>query len=69
VDRSHIPRYYYISTVDMVIAVENQKQQKALAALVIALIATRKVAIARFVGREKTAPKLIMLLPHKSKNS
>ncbi|CAD8205719.1 unnamed protein product [Paramecium pentaurelia] len=55
----------------MVMAVENQKQkkQKALAALVISLIAIRKVVIARFVGRQKTAPKLIMLLPHKSKNS
>lgn len=31
------------------------------------MIATKKVAIARFVGRERSSPKLVVLLPHKSK--
>lgn len=39
-----------------------------MSALITALIATRKVALARFVGREKGSPKLVVLLPHKSKS-
>ncbi|CAD8182140.1 unnamed protein product [Paramecium octaurelia] len=68
VDRSQIPRHYFMFNVDMVIAIDCEKAKKSLSALIIALIATKKVAIARFVGREKSSPKLMVLLPHKSKS-
>ncbi|CAD8123928.1 unnamed protein product [Paramecium sonneborni] len=68
VERSQIPRHYFISNVDMVVAVDSEQSKKCLSALIIALIATKKVAIARFVGREKGSPKMVVLLPHKSKS-
>lgn len=37
-----------------------------MSALITALIATKKVALARFVGRDKGSPKLVVLLPHKN---
>lgn len=39
-----------------------------MSALITALIATKKVALARFVGRDKGAPRLMVLLPHKNEN-
>ncbi|CAD8207171.1 unnamed protein product [Paramecium pentaurelia] len=68
VDKSQIPRHYFMSTVDMVVSIDCEKAKKSLSSLIIALIATKKVAIARFVGREKGSPKLVVLLPHKSKS-
>ena len=37
-----------------------------MSSLVAALIATKKLALARFVGRDKGSPKLIILIPHKT---
>lgn len=39
-----------------------------MSALITALIATKKAAVARFVGRDKGSPKLVVLLPHKNEN-
>jgi len=46
----------------MVVAIDCEKSRKSLSALIIALIATKKVIITRFVGREKASPKLVVLL-------
>jgi ATP-dependent DNA helicase 2 subunit 2 len=37
-----------------------------MSALITALIATKKVGLARFVGRVNGAPKLMVLIPHKN---
>ena len=68
VERHLIPRYYFMSGVDMVVNIDTEKSRKSLSALITALIATKKVALARFVGRDKGWPKLVVLLPHKNDN-
>lgn len=57
-----------MSGVDMVVPVDSERAKKQMSALITALIATKKVGVARFVGREKGSPKLVVLLPHKNED-
>ncbi len=57
-----------MSGVDMVVPIDSERARKQISALVAALIATKKVALARFVGREGGSPKLMVLIPHKNEN-
>ena len=41
-----------MSGIDMVVPVDSERARKQMSALVISLIATKKVALARFVGRD-----------------
>jgi len=55
-------------SVDMVIANQNEEDQRALAAIIRALAELDKVAIIRYCYRDNTAPKLACLSPHIGSN-
>ena len=59
-----IPRYYNMSCADCIFANEDRLNNlKAFNALVIGMIRTQKVALARFVSRKNESPKLVVLYP------
>jgi ATP-dependent DNA helicase 2 subunit 2 len=61
-----IPRYYNMSCADCIFANEEQSSQlKAFNSLVLGMINTQKVALARFIPRKNDPPKLVVLYPRK----
>ena len=67
-DSFRVPRHYYMSGVDLVVPnpTSNEDIQGTLA-LVNEMIKMNKVIIARYVYRNNSQPKLVVLTPHMSK--
>lgn len=53
--------------VDIILPIKGQKNERAYAAMVYAMIETKKVLIAKIVERKNADPKLVVLYPHVSK--
>jgi hypothetical protein len=53
--------------VDIILPIKGQKNERAFAAMVYAMIETKKVLIAKIVERKNADPKLVVLYPHVSK--
>ena len=67
-DAYRVPRHYYMSGVDIVIPNPTSNEDiKATLALVTEMIKMNKVIIARYVYRNNSQPKLVVLTPHLSK--
>lgn len=66
-DRDNIPRHHYMSGVDVILPVKGEKNERAFAAMVYAMINLHKVLVAKIVERKNADPKLVMLSPHISK--
>ena len=66
--RSKIPRHFFLSGCDIVAPLDSDKNKRAFAALVHAMMQTEHVMIAKFVSRKNAAPKLAVLYPHVTKN-
>jgi len=61
-----IPRHYYMSGVDVLIAKDKDLHaRKALASLIHALYELERVAICRYISRKNSQPKLVCLIPRK----
>jgi hypothetical protein len=59
-----IPRYFGMSCADCIFANEDQiNNLRAFNALVLGMIRTHKVALARFISRKNESPKLVVLYP------
>mmetsp|Transcript_14544 Transcript_14544/g.12349 ORF Transcript_14544/g.12349 Transcript_14544/m.12349 type:complete len:145 (+) Transcript_14544:1012-1446(+) len=63
-DKKSVPRHYFMHSVDMVIAADDENHKSALASLINALYELDKVAIIRYCYRNDAAPKLACLIPH-----
>lgn len=64
---SSVPRHHFVAGVDVVLPVKGHKNEKAFAAVVLEMIASKKVMIAKIIERKNADPKLISLYPHISK--
>jgi Ku70/Ku80 beta-barrel domain len=64
---SSVPRHHFVAGVDVVLPVKGSKNEKAFAAVVTEMIASKKVMIAKIIERKNADPKLISLYPHISK--
>ena len=53
--------------VDIILPIKGKKNERAFAAMVYAMIETKKVLIAKIVERKNADPKLVVLYPHVSK--
>ena len=53
--------------VDIILPIKGHKNERAFAAMVYAMIETKKVLIAKIVERKNADPKLVVLYPHVSK--
>ena len=67
-DSYRVPRHFFMSGVDIVVPNPASPEDiKGTAALVIEMIKMNKVIIARYVPRNNSQPKLVVLTPHMSK--
>lgn len=67
-DAFRVPRHYYMSGVDLLIPnPASEEDILALQSLVNEMLKMNKVLIARFVYRQNSDPKLVVLTPHQSK--
>ena len=67
-DSYRVPRHYFMSGVDLVIPNPTSNEDiKGTLALVTEMIKMNKVIIARYVYRNNSQPKLVVLTPHMSK--
>jgi len=64
---SSVPRHHFISGVDVILPNKGLKNEKAFASLVLEMIASKKVMIARIMERKNADPKLVSLFPHVNK--
>ena len=62
-----MPRHHFMAGVDIILPIKGQKNERAFAAMVYAMIETKKVLIAKIVERKNADPKLVVLYPHVSK--
>ena len=65
--QSNVPRHHFIAGVDVVLPQKGSKNERAFAAMVYAMIQSKKVLIARIAERKNADPKLTVLYPHVSK--
>jgi ATP-dependent DNA helicase 2 subunit 2 len=56
-----------LNGVDVVLPVKSEKNERAFAALVYAMIETHRVIIAKIIERKNADAKLVVLYPHISK--
>ena len=67
-DSYRVPRHFFMSGVDIVVPnPASEEDIKGTAALVIEMLKMNKVIIARYVPRNNSQPKLVVLTPHMSK--
>ena len=67
-DSFRIPRHYFLSGVDVLIPNPSSSEDiLALQSLVTEMLKLNKVLIARYVYRQNSEPKLVILTPHQSK--
>ena len=64
---SDVPRHHFVAGVDVILPVKGDKNERAFAALVTEMIASKKVMIAKIIERKNADPKLVSLYPHISK--
>lgn len=62
-----MPRHHFMAGVDIILPIKGHKNERAFAAMVYAMIETKKVLIAKIVERKNADPKLVVLYPHVSK--
>ena len=65
-DTDKVPRSQYMAGCDIVVPVENSINRTAFSALIVAMLDTDKVMIAKWVSRKNAAPKLVVLHPYKA---
>lgn len=53
--------------VDIILPVKSEKNERAFAAVVVGMIQSNKVLIAKIIERKNADPKLVALYPHISK--
>jgi ATP-dependent DNA helicase 2 subunit 2 len=66
-DQASVPRHHFMNGVDVVLPVKGEKNERAFAAIVVAMIESHKVLMAKIIERKNAEPKLIVLYPHISK--
>lgn len=66
-DQATVPRHHFLSGVDVVLPSRGQKNERAFAALVYAMIETHRVLMAKIIDRKNADPKLVVLYPYISK--
>ena len=66
-DQSSVPRHHFMAGIDVILPARGQKNERAFAAMVNAMIETHKVLLAKIIERKNADPKLVVLYPHISK--
>ena len=66
-DQSMVPRHHFLSGIDVVLPLAGRRNEKAFAALVLEMISTDKILIAKIIERKNADPKLVGLFPHVTK--
>jgi hypothetical protein len=66
-EQSSVPRHHFMAGVDIVLPLKGTKNERAFAALVTQMIATKKCIIAKIIERKNADPRLISLFPHINK--
>jgi len=66
-DESAVPRHHFVAGVDVVLPMKGSRNERAFAALVVEMIATKKVLMAKLIERKNTDAKLVGLYPHVAK--
>lgn len=64
---SSVPRHHFTSGVDVILPNKGAKNEKAFASMVVEMIASKKVMIAKIIERKNADPKLVSLFPHLNK--
>jgi len=64
---SSVERHHFVNGVDVVLPNKGEKNEKAFAALIHEMIASKRVMIAMIVERKNADPKLVTLFPHINK--
>ena len=59
-----VPRHHFMAGVDIILPQKGEQNEKAFAAMVLAMIKEEKVMIAKIIERLNAAPKLVVLYPH-----
>jgi len=62
--KDSIPRSHFMGGVDVVLPVKSEQNQRAFTAIVLAMLESDMVLMARFVSRKNADPKLVALFPH-----
>lgn len=62
-----MPRHHFVAGVDIILPVRGSKNERAFAALVAAMLESKKVLIAKIIERKNGDPKLVVLYPHISR--
>ncbi len=66
-DQASVPRHHFMAGVDVVLPVKGAQNERAFAAIVVAMIETHRVLMAKIIERKNADPKLVVLYPHISK--
>ena len=66
-DQNMVPRHHFLSGIDVVLPLAGRRNEKAFAALVLEMISTDKILIAKIIERKNADPKLVGLFPHVTK--
>jgi non-homologous end joining protein Ku len=61
-----VPRHNFMAGVDLVLPIKGSKNEKAFAAMVSAMIDTKKVLLAKIMMSARAEPRLVVLYPHVS---
>lgn len=64
---SSVERHHFVNGVDVILPNKGEKNEKAFAALIHEMIASKRVMIAMIVERKNADPKLVTLYPHINK--
>lgn len=65
-EKSKVPRHHLMSGVDVLVPSPNDQNILAFNSVVQSMLETGKVGVARYVSRNNSAPKLVVMLPKKS---
>lgn len=65
-DQANVPRHHFMAGVDVVLPIKGSKNERAFAAMVHAMIESRKVLLAKIMATKSADPKLVVLYPHVS---
>jgi len=64
---SSVPRHHFVAGVDVILPNKGSKNERAFASVVLEMIASKKVMIAKIIERKNADPKLVSLFPHINK--
>lgn len=62
-----MPRHHFLGGVDVVLPNKGKQNERAFTALVVEMIDTKKVLMAKIIERKNADPKLVVLYPHLKK--